>query len=45
MRYTRQSTGGHYLKGEPAPTWITKGISLPKQKQEVRRVARQNGKG
>ena len=35
---------GHYLKGEPAPTWITKGISLPEQKQELRRVARQKGK-
>lgn len=30
---------GHYLKGEPAPAWITKGVSFEKHKEEIRRVA------
>jgi dipeptidyl aminopeptidase/acylaminoacyl peptidase len=31
---------GHYLKGEPAPKWITEGIPLDEQEGEVRRVAK-----
>ena len=30
---------GHYLKGEPAPTWITDGIAIDKLEEETRRVA------
>ncbi len=30
---------GHYLKGEPAPAWITEGIPLGEHEAEVRRVA------
>ena len=30
---------GHYLKGEPAPKWITDGIPAKDQKKEGRRVA------
>lgn len=33
---------GHYLKGEPAPAWITDGISLDNHDDEKRRVAKQN---
>ncbi len=31
---------GHYLKGEPAPAWITDGIALERLDAEKRRVAR-----
>ena len=31
---------GHYLKDEPAPDWITKGISLKDHKEEIERLAR-----
>ncbi len=31
---------GHYLKGEPAPDWITKGTSLQQLEAEKRRVAK-----
>jgi dipeptidyl aminopeptidase/acylaminoacyl peptidase len=30
---------GHYLKGEPAPAWITKGISIDDLEKEKKRVA------
>ena len=30
---------GHYLKGEPAPAWITDGVKLPDLEDEKRRVA------
>jgi dipeptidyl aminopeptidase/acylaminoacyl peptidase len=30
---------GHYLKGEPAPTWITDGMKLKDTPAEVKRVA------
>ena len=30
---------GHYLKGEPAPTWITDGVPLDTLEDEKRRVA------
>ncbi|MDX1578754.1 MAG: YqiA/YcfP family alpha/beta fold hydrolase, partial [Gemmatimonadota bacterium] len=30
---------GHYLKGEPAPAWITDGVELEDLKDEKRRVA------
>ncbi|MBW3535750.1 MAG: prolyl oligopeptidase family serine peptidase [Gemmatimonadetes bacterium] len=33
---------GHYLKGEPAPRWITDGVPLTEQEEEARRVARKN---
>ena len=36
---------GHYLKGEPAPSWITDGVPLEALEDEGRRVARGNGKG
>lgn len=32
---------GHYLKGEPAPAWITEGIPAEEIEQEARRVAAQ----
>jgi len=35
---------GHYLKGEPAPAWITDGIPVEEVEGEARRVAEQ-GKG
>lgn len=31
---------GHYLKGEPAPAWITAGVRVDDLKAETRRVAR-----
>ncbi|MCG8467424.1 MAG: prolyl oligopeptidase family serine peptidase [Gemmatimonadetes bacterium] len=31
---------GHYLKGEPAPAWITEGIALEDLEDEKRRVAK-----
>jgi dipeptidyl aminopeptidase/acylaminoacyl peptidase len=34
---------GHYLKGEPAPGWITEGIPLDELEDEARRVASKNG--
>ena len=30
---------GHYLKGDPAPSWITEGVSLQDLEDEKRRVA------
>ena len=33
---------GHYLKGEPAPSWITDGVSLHALEEETKRVARGN---
>jgi len=30
---------GHYLKGEPAPDWITKGVPWDRQRAEILRVA------
>ena len=30
---------GHYLKGDPAPSWITDGVSLQDLEEEKRRVA------
>jgi dipeptidyl aminopeptidase/acylaminoacyl peptidase len=35
---------GHYLKGEPAPSWITEGVLLEDHEAEKRRVARPPGK-
>jgi dienelactone hydrolase len=32
---------GHYLKGEPAPVWITEGMKLKDTPAEVKRVAEQ----
>ena len=34
---------GHYLKGEPAPAWITEGIPLDELEDEARRVAKEKG--
>ncbi len=34
---------GHYLKGDPAPAWITDGIPLDQLEEEKRRVARKRG--
>ena len=34
---------GHYLKGEPAPNWITEGIPLGDLDREKRRIAEQPG--
>ena len=34
---------GHYLKGEPAPAWITEGIPLDELEDEARRVAKESG--
>jgi dipeptidyl aminopeptidase/acylaminoacyl peptidase len=34
---------GHYLKGEPAPDWITEGIPLDELEDEARRVATKQG--
>jgi dipeptidyl aminopeptidase/acylaminoacyl peptidase len=31
---------GHYLKGEPAPAWITRGVPVERIDEEKRRVAR-----
>jgi dipeptidyl aminopeptidase/acylaminoacyl peptidase len=31
---------GHYLKGEPAPAWITKGVPVDEMEREKRRVGR-----
>ena len=37
---------GHYLKGDPAPSWITEGVSLEELEEEKRRVAGgENGAG
>ncbi|HUF28284.1 MAG TPA: prolyl oligopeptidase family serine peptidase [Gemmatimonadaceae bacterium] len=30
---------GHYLKGEPAPSWITDGVPLDEHEREKRRIA------
>ena len=35
---------GHYLKGDPAPSWITEGVPLQELEEEKRRVAGE-GKG
>jgi dipeptidyl aminopeptidase/acylaminoacyl peptidase len=29
---------GHYLKGEPAPSWITKGVPFLEREQELKRI-------
>ena len=29
---------GHYLKDEPAPDWITKGVKLKDHEQEIKRL-------
>jgi hypothetical protein len=29
---------GHYLKGEPAPKWITEGVAYEQQEAEKRRI-------
>ena len=34
---------GHYLKGEPAPAWITDGVSLEDHEDEKKRVATMGG--
>jgi dipeptidyl aminopeptidase/acylaminoacyl peptidase len=34
---------GHYLKGEPAPEWITEGVPLDEHEAETRRVAGARG--
>ncbi|UCG88554.1 MAG: S9 family peptidase [Gemmatimonadota bacterium] len=34
---------GHYLKGEPAPRWITEGVPLDEHEEETRRVAQSGG--
>ncbi len=34
---------GHYLKGEPAPGWITDGVPLDELEDEARRVASKKG--
>ena len=34
---------GHYLKGDPAPAWITEGVPLEALEDEKRRVAEKNG--
>jgi len=36
---------GHYLKGEPAPAWITDGVKLEDLEDEKKRVATQGGDG
>jgi len=36
---------GHYLKGEPAPEWITRGVSLEALDAEKRRVLLLKPKG
>jgi dipeptidyl aminopeptidase/acylaminoacyl peptidase len=35
---------GHYLKGEPAAPWITKGMSFLEREQELNRLKLQKGK-
>jgi dipeptidyl aminopeptidase/acylaminoacyl peptidase len=35
---------GHYLKGEPAPAWITHGVPVARIDEEKRRVARPDAK-
>lgn len=34
---------GHYLKGEPAPAWITDGVALGDLEDEKKRVAKKGG--
>ena len=34
---------GHYLKGEPAPAWITDGVALDALEEEKKRVAKTGG--
>jgi dipeptidyl aminopeptidase/acylaminoacyl peptidase len=36
---------GHYLKGEPAPKWITEGVGLAGLEEEQERLARKLGGG
>ena len=31
---------GHYLKGDPAPSWITEGVTLERLEEEKKRLAR-----
>ncbi len=33
---------GHYLKGEPAPDWITQGVALDELEKEKKRIAGEN---
>jgi hypothetical protein len=35
---------GHYLKGEPAASWITNGVSFLEREQELKRLKSQKGK-
>jgi len=35
---------GHYLKGEPAAPWITKGVNFLEREQELKRLKLQKGK-
>jgi dipeptidyl aminopeptidase/acylaminoacyl peptidase len=35
---------GHYLKGEPAAPWITKGVSFLEREQELKQLKLQKGK-
>jgi len=34
---------GHYLKGEPAPSWITDGVPVEELEEEKKRVAKGAG--
>ena len=36
---------GHYLKGEPAPAWITEGVGVEELEEEKERVARKGSAG
>ncbi len=35
---------GHYLKDEPAPTWITNGESYLEHQREQKKIKAENGK-
>jgi fermentation-respiration switch protein FrsA (DUF1100 family) len=35
---------GHYLKDEPAPTWITNGESYLEHQKELKKIKAENGK-
>jgi hypothetical protein len=37
MRAPHPRRGAHYLKGEPAAPWITKGASLLAREEELKR--------
>ena len=34
---------GHYLKGEPAPSWISEGVTFLDHEQEVKRAKAKKG--